>query len=125
MSIYELRDEIAGALTAAGIRAFPEAPASFSAPGAIVEQGSPYITNGETFGSVNVRFDVFLMVNSSPKWVKEVEAMITPALDALIRAGWAIEGTSLEQFVLTETNSVLMGARITVAAEVALKEMIN
>lgn len=123
MMLSELRTEIVDALTGVGIKSYAVPPQAFTT-GAVIEPAADYIAEGATFGHKLVRYEVFMMVSSSPKWTQEVEALIPKALDALARAGWALETVSLENFVMTATQRALVGARITIAAEVAIKEMI-
>lgn len=119
-----IRQEIADALTAAGIKAYPSTPQAFSPPGAVVEVTNPYLSQSDVLGHMLVRYDVIVMVSSSPKWIQDVEALIPIAVQALITEGWLVENLALEEFVVQATNRVFLGARITIAADVAIKEMI-
>lgn len=124
--LYDLRNEIVAVLAGAGIKAYPEGPQSFSAPGAIVEYGSPFAGPGESYNSLRFRYDVSLMVNASPKGKQEAEGLIGKALVALTASNFAVETVQAgEVFINTANDRTMFGAVITISADVLTEELNN
>jgi hypothetical protein len=82
----EQRELIAGALSAAGVRAHTTVPARWTPPGAFVGPGDPYITReGANFGCEVVRHRVTLVISAGTNETQadDLDNMIVKALDAL------------------------------------------
>lgn len=125
MSLYDLRNELVDLLTGAGITAYPEAPQSFTPPGAVVEQASPYVTPGAEFGSLTVHYTVTLMVNSSPRALADLDDLIAKAVPVLANWGNGISSIDIQAFVILTSNSTFLGAAIAVSGDILTKEITN
>ncbi|MBL6760915.1 MAG: hypothetical protein ISQ15_09640 [Ilumatobacteraceae bacterium] len=55
------RDELALLLSGAGVSCFPYLPEKVTPPVAVIEPGSPYMVQGDTFESFTVRFNVIIL----------------------------------------------------------------
>lgn len=123
MSLYDLRNELVDVLTGQGITAYPEAPQSFTPPGAVVEQASPYITPGPEFGTLTVHYTVTLLVNSSARALADLDALIATVLPALAGWGNGISTIDIQSFVIMTNNSTFLGAAIAVSGDILTKEI--
>lgn len=123
MSLYDLRTELVGLLAGAGIKSYPEAPQSFTPPGAVVEQASPYITPGDEFGTLAVHYTVTLLVNSSPRALSDLDALIAKAVPVLAHWGNGISTIDIQAFVIMTNNSTYLGAAIAVSGDISTKEI--
>ena len=123
LTLSTVRKDLAEVLTAAGIKTHARTPEVFNPPAAVIENVEDYMDYGTINNHMTVRYDVIYMVNSSPKWVEEVEAMIPKALMALMNAGWQIDRVTLEQFVVTATSHVYEGVRLRVSGEIPIGDI--
>lgn len=75
-TLEQLRTDLTAALTGAGVTVVDHLPERLVPPLAIVAAGSPYLENGQTFGSYTARFTVILVC------AQGTNATVTKALDA-------------------------------------------
>lgn len=121
MSLADLRADLATALTDAGIAATLDPAESFTAPGAVILSGDPYLQAGGTFGLYIARFQVFLFVDPSPMFADEADELISTAVAAL--ADYDIESISgVDVWDVPPTN-VFLGAQLILTTEVAKEEI--
>lgn len=80
-----VRQEIAVQLAGAGVSVHEWIPARVTTPAAIVEPGSPYMEQGQTFAEFLVRMNVVLLAAAASNEVAttELDALICTAIDAL------------------------------------------
>ena len=124
MTLNALRAALADELTAAGIPATLDPSDGFTAPGAVVLTGDPYLEAGDRFGVLTVRFQVFLFVDTTPRFATEADELISKAVAVL--ADYDIEVVSgVDAWAVPQTNKVLLGAQIILTTEVARKEITN
>lgn len=114
-----LRTELVAPLGELGINTYTHLPGRMALPGAAVMAGSPYIEQGDTFGSKTVRFSVVLAI---PTGTNQAE---TEALDDLIEAaqaaleadGWLVESVA-QPFSMSFNNTEGLVTQITVTTPV-------
>lgn len=88
-----LREDLSTVLEAAGVRTHGFLPERIVPPLALLAAGSPYVEDGDTYGSYTVRFTVVLVASQATNQVatKELDEAVTAALVALDNGNWAIE----------------------------------
>ena len=110
------RTELRLLLGAAGVSVIDHIPERVVPPAALLEPGSPYMEDGETFCELTVRFQLVIL---APVAVNEVETnaldqLICDAIDALDT--WNVERVDQPQgFEIN--NAQFLGARIYIRSE--------
>jgi hypothetical protein len=84
-TLKSVRREISVQLTAAGVSTYEWIPARVITPAAIIEAGSPYMEQGETFTDFLVRMNVVLLATTAANDVatSALDALICTVIDAL------------------------------------------
>jgi hypothetical protein len=84
-TLKSVRQEISVQLSAAGISNYEFVPSRVNVPAAIIEPGSPYMEQGETFADFTVRMNVVLLVagTTNDTATDELDQLIVNAIDAL------------------------------------------
>lgn len=84
-TLKSVRQEIAVQLSAAGVSSYEWIPSRVVTPAAIVEAGSPYMEQGETFADFLVRMNIVLLAATATNDVatSELDALICTTIDAL------------------------------------------
>jgi hypothetical protein len=81
-AVADTRAELAALLTeATGKVAFAYMPGSLNPPAWVIDAGSPYLDNGNTFGSLLARFDCVYFTKPSA-----ANALVTAELDDVFEA---------------------------------------
>lgn len=113
MTLALLRQEVADALTEAGINAFDYIPERISPPVAIVSAGDPYIEQGQTYCDFTVRLAITLVAGTA------TNKTVTAALDSLIETAvnvtgdWLIESVG-QPFTFAANNAEYLAVRVTI-----------
>jgi hypothetical protein len=84
-TLKSVRQEIGFQLSAAGVTTYEWIPPRVVTPAAIVEAGSPYMEQGETFTDFLVRMNIVLLAANATNEVAtaELDELICVAIDAL------------------------------------------
>lgn len=84
-TLKSVRQEIGIQLSAVGVTTYEWIPPRVVTPAAIVEAGSPYMEQGDTFSDFLVRMNVVLLAANATNEVAtaEVDELICSAIDAL------------------------------------------
>jgi len=114
-----LRTELADVLAALGVNVYSHLPGRAALPSAIVLAGSPYVEAGETFGTHNVRLEVWLSVDRGDNHSEStsVDALTESAVVALLGDGWTVESVS-QPFQFEINNGAALTTAITVTSGV-------
>lgn len=87
--LVDLRKTIRDELSAAGIEAHTPMPGRLNPPTAMVQPGDPYVAPGDTYGSLEIRHEVWLFVRpgDNSRQADELDELIETALTVLISHG--------------------------------------
>lgn len=91
MNLKAEREALKATLTGADVHTFAKVPGRFTPPVAIVVPGSPYVEQGDTFGTSALRFDVWLAAPSGELAEDTLDDLIDTATGALTGESWDIE----------------------------------
>ena len=115
-TIKDVRQEVADIVTdATTIPAFPFFPGRLIVPSAVVMPGSPYVESGLTFGSLQIRYQVELVMGTANNEVTAsgLDAQIQNAIVGFINAGYSVEGASAP-YALEANGQQYLASTITV-----------
>lgn len=118
--IATTRGDIADTVeTATTIRAFTYPPERIQPPCAVVMPGSPYIEDGDTFGSFTARYTIDLIMGTAANSITTngLDAQIENALVGLTNAGYSIETIS-QPYSMDANNATYLAATITVKTNI-------
>lgn len=92
-TLATLREDLSTVLETAGVRTHGFLPERIVPPLALLAAGSPYLEEGDTYGSYKVRFTIVLVASQATNEVatKELDDAVTAAVVALDNARWAVE----------------------------------
>jgi len=110
-TLRSVRDEVALQLAAAGVTVHEFIPSRVNPPAAVLEAGSPYMTQGQSFSDFVVRINVVLLAGNATNEIAtdELDQLICAAIDNL--ETFDIE--SVEQPEALEINGAqYLGVRI-------------
>ena len=84
-TLRQVRDEVALQLAAAGVTVHEFIPSRVNPPAAVVESGSPYMEQGQTFADFNVRVNVVLLAAAATNEVAtdELDQLICDCIDQI------------------------------------------
>lgn len=120
------RNEVADVLAPLGVTTYAHVPGRMNLPAAFIMAGSPYIEQGETFGSRLVRFIVVLAEHTASN-LEETEALddrIEHAQKLLEADGWLIEQVA-QPTVMQFNNTDGLVAEITISTPITFTEQEN
>jgi len=117
--LTELRTELVDALVGLDLNTYTHIPGRLALPGAFVMAGSPYISQGQTFGERTVRFDVVLATQTggNASETSALDELIESAQAALESAGWLVEEVA-QPYSMDFNNAEALVTSITVTAPV-------
>lgn len=117
--LTDLRTDIATALAPTGLNTYTHIPGRMALPGAFVMAGSPYIEQGDTFGSRTVRFGVVLatQTGSNQAETTALDDLIEQAQAALTDDDWLVEEVS-QPYAQAFNNTEALVTEITVTTTV-------
>jgi hypothetical protein len=83
--------------------------------------GTPYVTDGDVFGSINVSYTVDLIMGTAANSVtaQGLDDQIENALVALINAGYGVDNVSAP-YAVDINNGTYLAATLTVNANISL-----
>lgn len=84
-TLKSVRQEIGFQLGAVGIPHYEFIPSRVNVPAALIEPGSPYMEQADTFAEFTIRMSVVLLVSGSnnEEATDELDQLIVTAIDAL------------------------------------------
>lgn len=84
-TLRAVRNEASFLLTAAGVTTYEFVPPRAVPPAAVIEAGSPYMEQGETFTDFLVRINVVLLASTATneEATNELDQLLCDAIDAL------------------------------------------
>jgi len=114
-----LRDELVAALSGLDIYTYTHIPGRMALPGAFVMAGSPYISQGQTFGARTVRFEVVIATQTGDNSAETsaLDELLEAAQTALETEGWLVEQVS-QPYAMDFNNSEALVTSITVTSDV-------
>lgn len=118
------REELAALLKeATGKQSWPYNPDVLNAPCWVVQPGSPYIEDGDTFGHFEVRYEICYLATSGLNAAvhEDIDQTVIDALIAVVNDGYTVESGG-EPEPLTVNNIAYTGARLTISTNLNLKE---
>lgn len=94
--LLTLRTELVEALSALDIFIYDHLPGAAAIPSAVVLAGSPYVSQGQTFGEHQVRFWVYISASAGDNQseTNELDELTEAAIEALAIDGWTVEDVS-------------------------------
>lgn len=106
---------------ATGLTTYDGLQARTNVPCAIVMPGSPYVVDGDVFGSFRVSYTVDLVMGSAANSVTQngLDAQIETALIALVNAGYSVESIG-QPYALELNNGTYLTATLSVFANISL-----
>lgn len=112
----ELADDVAG--DPADLTTYDHVPGRVQLPAAFVMAGSPYLEQGETFGSSLVRFQAVLLTTPSlnSETTDELDELIEKISSRVTGAGWLVERIQ-QPAIFDLSGSDVLGVRFDIAAE--------
>lgn len=122
MKINNKRASLAALIkTATGLTSYDYNPARLNVPSAVVMPGTPYVTDGDVFGSINVSYTVDLIMGTAANSVtaQGLDDQIENALVALINAGYGVDNVSAP-YAVDINNGTYLAATLTVNANISL-----
>lgn len=122
------KQEVAEALTAAGIKAFDYVPERLQPPTAVIAAGEPFIEKGnaKTFTDVDIRLEISLAAStaSNVKSTEQIDDLVVTAILALGEINWDVESVS-QPFGMEVNNALYLATRITAVASITItKEVV-
>lgn len=117
------REQLATLLTAGGLKALDHLPNRFTPPVALVTAGSPWVSNGETFGTFELRYTVTLVAPPSVNDVTTdaLDALVADALVALHEApDWGVDRVD-EPHMLVANGAEYLAASLSVVTTTAIE----
>jgi hypothetical protein len=117
----ELAEAVAGALDAATVTTYDHVPERLVIPAAMISLGSPYLTDGETFGELAVRYVVDLVpdMGDNAEQTGNLIDMIEAEIVAMIAAGYMVEQVAQPR-MLSVNNANYLAASVTVTDRIQL-----
>lgn len=107
--------------TSTGLTTHDYNPARLNVPSAVVMPGTPYVTDGDVFGSINANYSIELIMGTAANSVTAsgLDDQIENALVGLINAGYSVENVS-QPYAVDINNGTYLAATITVNANISL-----
>lgn len=122
MSLKSNRNQVAAALTAAGVPAFDHLPARISPPCAVIAGADPYLTKeGAPIGGVRVRLEVRLMVRpgANDVVVDDLDDLIETVYTTVENTTWAVRDVS-QPYSLVVGQSSFLAVTVTIDDDIKL-----
>lgn len=106
---------------ATGLKTYDGLQARTNVPCAIVMPGSPYVVDGDVFGTFRVSYTVDLVMGSAANSVTQdgLDAQLETALIALVNAGYSVESIG-QPYALDLNNGTYLTATLSVFANISL-----
>jgi hypothetical protein len=94
-------------------------PARLAVPCAVVMPSSPYVADGDVFGSFTASFTVDLVMGQAANKVTAngLDDQIENALVGLVNAGYSVESVS-QPYSMEVNNATYLAATVTVNAQI-------
>ena len=105
------RDELRLLLGTTGVRVETVVPGRVTPPVAVIEPGTPYMEQGETFDDFAVRFNVVLFAASADNLesTDQLDQLVCDVIDAVDT--WVVEGVD-QPSAFDVNGSLFLGTRI-------------
>lgn len=118
-TLRALRADLKEAMESSGATVVDHMPERLVPPTAIVVAGSPWVEDGDTYGSFVVRYTVLLVCSQAPNAVvtDELDSALTAALVALDGGSWATERVDTP-VMLSHANAHYLSVSVDVARTV-------
>lgn len=106
---------------ATGLKTYDGLQARTNVPCAIVMPGSPYVVDGDVFGTFRASYTVDLVMGTAANSVTQtgLDAQLETALIALVNAGYSVDNIG-QPYAMELNNATYLAATLTVNANISL-----
>lgn len=121
MRLFDARNELVEAITATGLNVVGYGPSKIIPPVAVLEEGDPYISEGETIGGTEllINYDVWLFTKNAANDVATED--MDDKLEAVVMSlgGWILTGCQAH-FLSQVGDNVYLTSKLSVAKFISI-----